>query len=241
MSTDTQVSPDAETQNNASEVESPEVTAPEAEVADGSNAEPEAKAEEKSPELVKLERELRKAQRINARLHQQATAPKQEAPAEKTQVADDPVSMAREIARIVRFTEKSNELVTKGSAKHADFMKALGELSAEVGPYVLPNGAPSKFMEVVQEVSDDPVALLYHLSKNDDIAEGLADLSPIQLTKKLSRIEAAMTTASTPQTNKAPKALEPVKATSSDSSLGSHLSTAEWMKRREAELRAKRG
>ena len=66
MSTETQVAPDAATQIQASEVESPEVTAPEAEVAEVADEATEAKAEDKSAELVKLERELRKAQRINA-------------------------------------------------------------------------------------------------------------------------------------------------------------------------------
>ena len=211
MTTET-VAPDAATEIQASEVESQEVTAPEAESAEtGETAAEAEKVEEKSPELVKLERELRKAQRINARLHQQVTAPRQEGQAEQPQGQDDPVSMAREIARIERFTEKSNELVTRGTKAHPDYLDSLKELASEVGPFVAPNGAPSKFMEVVLEVSDSPGDLMYHLGKNPDLAEELSSLSPIQLAKKLARIETAMAEAAKPQQSKAPKPLDPVK------------------------------
>lgn len=241
MDPDTNVAPDAATEIPASEVESPEVTTPEAEVVESPpEKEPETKAEEKSPELLRLERELRKAQRINARLHQQVTAPRQEGPTEQTQGSDDPVVMAREIARIERFTEKSNDLVSRGTAKHNDYMESLRELAREVGPFVLQNGAPSKFMEVVQEVSDDPVELLYHLSKSDDLAEGLADLTPIQLAKKLARIESAMVEASKPQVSKAPKPLEPIRPKAPASNEPSDTDSIDDWVRKERARQAKR-
>jgi BMFP domain-containing protein YqiC len=246
MAPDTQVSPDAETQIQAPEVES-ELTTPEV-AADASTEATEVETEDEAAKALKrMQRRIDKrtadvyrARAENEQL-QQRLAKLEAGTTEQPKGQDDPVSMAREIARIERFTEKSNELVAKGQKAHSDYMDALKTLAIEVGDFVAPNGAPSKFMDVVLQVSDQPEALLYHLGKNADLAEELADLSPIQLAKKLSRIEAAMADASRPQTPKSPKPLEPVKATSSDSSLGSHLSTAEWMKRREAELKAKRG
>jgi hypothetical protein len=240
MDPDTNVVPGAATET-APEVESPEVTTPEAEVVEGAEPAPEAaKAEEKSPELLKLERDLRKAQRINARLHQQVTAPKQEGPTEPTQGSDDPRVLAQEISRIQRFTDKSNELVSKGKAKHTDFMPAIKELAKEVGDLVLRNGAPSPFMEVVFEAADDPVALLYHLGKNDDLAEGLADLTPIQLAKKLTRIETAMAEASNPQQSKAPKPLEPIRPKAPASNEPSDTDSIDDWVRKERARQAKR-
>jgi hypothetical protein len=231
-----------EATENTPEVESPEVTAPE--VVEGAEKAPETpKAEEKSPELVKLERELRKAQRINARLHQQVTAPRpNEGSTEQTQGSDDPRVLAQEIARIQRFTEKSNELVSRGTAKHNDYMESLRDLASEVGQFVLPNGAPSKFMEVVQEVSDDPAELLYHLSKNDELAEGLADLTPIQLAKKLARIESAMVESSKPQVSRAPKPLEPIRPKAPASNEPSdNDSVDDWLRKERARLSKRQG
>jgi hypothetical protein len=95
-------------------------------------------------------------------------------------------------------------------------------------------------MEVVLE-SDKPEALLYHLGKNPDLAAELTDLSPTQLARKLDRIERDMASALKPKSSNAPKPLEPVKGVASDSELGPNLSDAEWMRRREAQIKAARG
>lgn len=208
MTTETTVAPDVATQIPASEGEKPEVTTPEAEA----STDPPAEPAEEDKTLKRLQRRIDKrtadyyrVQAENEQLRQRLEKPEaSEAP------PDDPVSIAREISRIERFTEKSNELVSKGQKAHPDYMLALKDLASEVGDFVARNGAPSKFMEVVLEVSDAPDALLYHLGKNTDLAEELAGLNQIQLAKKLSRIERDMAEALAPKRSTAPAPLKPV-------------------------------
>lgn len=247
MSTETQVSPDAETQNPAPEVVEAEVTTPQ----DDAKAEPEAEPEgdDADKALKRMQRRIDKRtadvyrtkaenEQLRQRLAElEAKSGLTDKPAEQA----DPVALAREISRVERFTEKANAIVSAGTKAHADYMISLAALSQEVGNFVQPNGAPSQFMEVVLEVSDKPEALLYHLGKNPEVAEELADLSPIRLAKKLARIESELTESAKPQNSKAPKPLEPVKGKASDSELGPGLSDAEWIKRREAQLREQRG
>jgi hypothetical protein len=231
MATEPTESTVADSQIPATEVE-PEVTAPEtAEVADQA---PEAeKAEEKSPELLRLERELRKAQRINSKLHQRMNAPR---PQEVTgqNGSDDPQTIANEIARIDRFTEKANDFVSRGKKAHPDYMESLKSLAAEVGDFVTPNGAPSKFMDVVLQVADEPGALLYHLGKNPDLAEELSDLSDLRLAAKLKLIERDMGEALKPQTVKTAKPLEAVKPINLAKKSPSNMTDAEYAKWRKA-------
>jgi len=247
MSTETQVSPDAETQNPAPEVVEPEITTPEADANAEHEAEPEGDDADKA--LKRMQRRIDKRtadvyrtraenEQLKARLTElEAKSGPTDKPAEQA----DPVAMAREMSRVERFTEKANAIVTAGTKAHADYMVTLRGLASEVGEFVKPNGAPSQFMEVVLEVSDKPEAVLYHLGKNPDLAEELTDLSPIRLAKKLASIERELTESAKPQSSKAPKPLEPVKGRASDSDLGPGLSDAEWMKRREAQIREQRG
>jgi hypothetical protein len=246
MNTETQVSPEAETQNPAPEViETPEVTTPEA-------TEAEAAAKDEDPEAKALKRMERRIDRRTADYHRERARAEQlaselaelkakgsgEQPEAKVQDVD---SLVEERVSIKTFAEKANSIVETGSKKHTDFVDTLKDLAAEVGEFVQRNGKPSPFMEVVLEVSDDSAALLYHLGKNPDIASELADLSPLKLAKRLDRIERELGEASKPKTSNAPKPLEPVKAKSTDSGLSSDLPVDEWMRRREKELREKRG
>jgi hypothetical protein len=246
MNTETQVSPDAETQNPAPEViETPEVTTPEAEVE--AQAEPEGDDPEKALKRMQrridkrtadVYRERARAEQLAQRLAELEAKGTGEQPEAKGQDVD---SLVEERVSIKTFAEKANSIVETGSKKHADFVDTLKDLAAEVGEFVQRNGKPSPFMEVVLEVADDSPALLYYLGKNPDVASELADLSPLKLAKRLDRIERELGEASKPKTSNAPKPLEPVKAKSTDSGLSSDLPVDEWMKRREKELREKRG
>jgi hypothetical protein len=237
---------DAPAENTATDVtETPNVVNSEAEA---SAAEGEATKVAHDPEQMR-ERMQRRIDRKhaaaatamaeNAYLKQQLDELRGTGKTEQKQETADPVALAREMSRIERFTEKANSLVAEGSKKHANYMGALKDLAAEVGDFVKPNGAPSPFMEVVLEVAEKPSALLYHLGKNPDLASELADLSPIQLAKRLDRIERDLD--AKPKTSNAPKPLEPVKGTATDSDLGSGLSDTEWLRRREAQLKERRG
>jgi hypothetical protein len=254
MNTETTVAPVAETQTPATEVvaETPEVTTPEAaeateqvEVTSQDQTEDEA-----SKALKRMQRRIDKrtadvyreraqneqlARRV-AELEAQSgteTRPQQQ----ETSVE----ARAREIARVERYKEQAEQIVSTGQKAYPDYIVALRELAREVGDFVKPNGAPSEFMDVVLEVVDKPAEVLYYLGKNPDVAEELADLSPLKLAKKLDRIERELADRSVPKPGSAPKPPEAVKPRATESGLHSDLSVEEWMKRRERQLKESRG
>jgi hypothetical protein len=221
MNTEPTVSPDVEPKEPTSEVKPTEVTTPETAV-ETQSAEPVPEQEpedEATKALKKMQRRIdkRTADIYRARAeNEQLKARLSELEAKvgsnpETPASTDPVVLAKEIARIDRFTEKANDIVAKGSNKHSDYLPVLKDLSSEVGDFVLPNGAPSRFMEVVLEVSEKPHELLYYLGKNPEIASDLADLTPAKLATRLDRIEREMADTSKPKTSSAPKPIEPVK------------------------------
>jgi hypothetical protein len=256
MSTEAQVSPGEETQNNAPETETPEIVTPEVDAEAEQEAAPEGDDAEKALKRMQRRIDKRTADVYRTRGENEALKARlAELEAKSTgstettrQEQADPEVIAEEISSIRAFTAKANSLVAEGTKKHSDYMDAIGDLQAEIGPLVVPakrggdkQGLPSPFMAVVLEVAEKPTELLYHLGKNPDIAADLADLSPIQLAKRLDRIERELTDQAKPKTSNAPKPLEPIKGKAADSDLGSGLSDAEWMRRREAQIRERRG
>ncbi len=251
MSTEQTVSTDAETQNPAPDVvETPETTTPEAEASEAIEVESKDQSEDEADKALKrMQRRIDKrtadVYRERAQNEQLArrvaeleaksgaeTLPKEQA---------DPRELAREIARVDRYREQAESIVNAGTKAYPDYMVALRELSREVGDFVKPDGAPSAFMDVVLEVVDKPAEVLYHLGKNPDLAEELADLSPLKLAKRLDRIERELADKSFPKPGSAPKPLEPVKPKATSTGLNSDLPVDEWMRRREREIKEKRG
>jgi molecular chaperone GrpE (heat shock protein) len=235
MATEPTESTVADSQIPATEVE-PEVTAPDAEA----SIEPEAPAEADDPDktLKRMQRRIdkRTGDYYRARAeNEQLRAQLESRGAGQTEAKEsDPQAIAREIARIDRFTEKANDLVSRGTKAHPDYMESLKSLAAEVGDFVTPNGAPSKFMDVVLQVADEPGALLYHLGKNPDLAEELSDLSDLRLAAKLKLIERDMGEALKPQTVKTAKPLEAVKPINLAKKSPSNMTDAEYAKWRKA-------
>lgn len=251
MSLENTVSPDAETQNPATDAQ-PDVATPEAD-ANATAAAPETDSDSKALERMQRRIDRRTAdyhrtraenEQLRARLEALETKSGESVqPQDKAKDAD-PVVLAKEIARAERFAETADQLVSEGTKKHRDFRDALASLASEVGPFVTKNGHPSPFMEAVLEVVDDTkqrTELMYHLGKNPEVAEELAGLSPLKLATRLDRIQRELTEAGKPKTSNAPKPLEAVKPASVDSELGPGLSDAEWMRRREAQLKERRG
>jgi DNA anti-recombination protein RmuC len=217
MATDPGVTADpvstvAETKNQSTEpIEANEATA------DAGQKPETVEVNEKDPEVKRLQRELRKAQRINSRLYQESESLRSQAgKTEEPKATDDkadPVQMARLIAKVERFAETSNKLVEEGTSKYGQkYMDSLRELHKEVGDFVNRDGTPTQFMEAVLEVSDKPSELLKYLGDNPDISEELANLSPYKLAKKLDRIEREMADDPKSKISSAPKPIEPVKS-----------------------------
>jgi hypothetical protein len=248
MSTEAQVSPDAETQNPAPDTETPDLVAPEAVDADAEHEAQSDEADDADKALKRMQRRIDKRtadvyrtkaenEQLKARLAElEAKSEKPEEPRDKP----DPMALAREISRAERFAEKANSLVEQGTKKHADYMGALKDLAAEVGDFVRRDGTPSPFMEVVLEVSEKPTELLYHLGKNPEIAEELADLGPIKLAKRLDRIERELAEAGAKKTSNAPKPLQEVRGSAGASRALADLEDKDFVKRRREQIANRR-
>jgi hypothetical protein len=142
MSPDETVSPDAETQNQAPETETPEVVTPEVDAEAEHEASPEGDDADKALKRMQRRIDKRTGDYHRMRGENEALKARLEAleaksgPKDEQQDSADPVAMAREISRVERFTEKANSLVAEGTKKHAGFMGALKDLEIEVGYFV---------------------------------------------------------------------------------------------------------
>ena len=245
MSTEPNVDPGVATELAPEVVETPEVTTPEVEAPEAVEAE--APPEDEADKALK--RMQRRIDKRTADVYRERAAKEQlvqrvaeleaRSSQEVQQDQDDPRVLAKEIARVQRFSEQAESIVTAGSKAHTDYMTALKELAREVGDFVKPNGAPSPFMEVVLEVVENPPELLYHLGKNPDLAEELADLSPLKLAKKLDRIERELADKSKPKPGIAPKPIDPVKAHGSGSKDPKDMTDREFSEWRRSQIKTR--
>jgi hypothetical protein len=249
MATEPQVSPGEETQIPAPEVveETTEVTTPET---------VEAKTEEVSEEdetqksIKRLQRRIDKRtadvyrsraenEQLKAELERLRAGQTEEKPEPREFARDDVERLSELKAEAKLFAKTAEQIVESGKKLEPKFTDLLNDLRTEVGDFVQPNGLPSPFMKAVLDISENPTKLMLHLAKNPDVAGDLADLPVTKLAARLDRIERSLAEP-TPKQSSAPKPLEPVKSKSSDSGLHGNLSTEEWMKRREAEVRERR-
>jgi hypothetical protein len=244
MTTENLVSPDAETQNPAPELanETPEVAIPEVEA-----AAPESTESEESKALKRMQRRIDKrtadvyreraekeqlAQRI-AELERRH-APQQDEVADEPVSKTDVMSLAQEIAKQQEVAKHVQSVLKAGKAL-PNFDEACNTVAEEL-PFYDGKGKPTDFLSAVLEF-DDPAKLLHHLGTNPDLAAELADMTPTRRVRRLDAIEREMNDRAKPKTSTAPKPLEPVKATASDTGLHSKLSDEEWIRRRDKEVR----
>lgn len=190
--------------------------------------EPEQTSESKPPERDKRDDTIARMRgRINQK-HAEAAAANERArmfeeqlakakPAgERVEVDPDEIekivrTRASEIARAERLNERCNAVAEKGRTDFPDFADALAVMRDELPLFDKNNGA-TPALEAILEM-DNPPALIHYLGKNPDIASELADLSPIQLTRRLDKIERELKP--TRQPSSAPKPLEPVRSSAS--------------------------
>jgi Skp family chaperone for outer membrane proteins len=236
----------AETELTAPVVENTEVTTPEPTADGGPEPGSEDAKAEKSPEqreLERLRRQLTKRDRTQGKLHQELQQARERLsqlettePTDKPRESVDPHALAREIALVEKVTEKSNQIAKEGTKRFPDFMETIAAISEELGPLFDQRGRPAPVMEAVFD-AEKPADLLHFLGKNPDLAAELEGLTPAQLGRRIARLETQMAEQAKPKTSAAPKPLEPVRGGASDNELRSDLSTEEWMRRREAQLR----
>lgn len=246
MNTETQVSPDAETQNPAPVIanETPEVATPEAvETAQT----PSEDAEDGDKSLKRMQRridrrtaDLYRERAERERLTQELESLRaQNNPQEPAQLDERTIEQkAIQIARRAQVADKSNAVYSQGKEKFPDFDESLTTVIAEAGPLIDRTGFPTALGSAVLE-SDKPEALIDYLGKNPEVAETLAGLSPTQLARRLVRIEDQMN--AKPKISAAPTPLKPVKPASSSDGPSDQDDVDTWMKKERARLASKAG
>ena len=252
MNTETIVSPVEETQNQSTELTQPEVVTPEPDAEQST----EQQAPTEEDRIAKLQRTLeRRAGRLTAAKYQaeaRATQAEERAAALAAELSQykqpqdttpqqapvDPIALANAIATVREVTAKANA-VAKDGDRFPDFKQALTALAEEAGPLFTPQGFYTPLGEAIL-TADEPAKLLHWIGTRPEVASDLADLSPIQLGRRLDRIEAEMKAASSPKTSNAPKPLTPVKGAGGDSNEPSQMTDKEfaaWRKRQIAQRR----
>lgn len=250
MSTETPVTPDAVTENPASEqAVPPEVATPEAN-ADEQLDEPQKPEDDPRDKAVKSLN--RRVDRITAARYQaeaRATQAAQESEQLRQRLAQyeqgetpqprqaDPLALANEIATIREVTAKSNAVAKDGEKRFDGFGKAVSVVIEEAGPLVVPIapgqsiGKPTPLGEAILD-SEDPAAVLHYLGNNPDAAADLHGLTATQVARRIARIELEIGKAKEPKQSNAPKPITPVKsAAKDDGGLSDNLPPEEWAKR----------
>lgn len=179
------------------------------------------------------------AQQARQQLEQlQARLAQYEQPEQPQQQQADPITLAKEIAKIEKVTEKANQIAKEGATKFKDFGEAVKVVNREAGQLFDQYGRATPFGEAIL-ASDDPAAVIHAIGTNPDLAADLADLSPIQQARRIARLEAELSKPKEPPKSSAPKPITPVKASKPDNGLSDDLPIDEW-RRRFLEQRAKR-
>jgi len=155
---------------------------------------------------------------------------------QEQQQGPDPISLAREIARIEKVTDKANTIAKDGAARFDDFKAALQVVAREAGPLFDQVGRPTGLGEACLS-ADDPAAVLHHIGSDPDLAAELADLTPIQQARRIAKLETELSKPKEPIRSNAPKPISPVKAKAAPDGLDDGLSTEEWIARRNAAVR----
>lgn len=202
--------------------ELPEVAAPESNEPDSAH---ETNQEDGKPDpdksLKRLEKRIdrvtaaryqaeARAQQAEERLRQleQAQRPSDE---QQTARPQDPYELAKVIAKVEKVNERSNEAFTQGVSKYGEaFKSSVLAVMDEAGP-LFENNLPTALGEAILE-SNSPAELLHYLGQNPDAAEALQGKTAVQIGRHIERIEREMSQPKQPNPSKAPKPLEPVKA-----------------------------
>jgi hypothetical protein len=143
-------------------------------------------------------------------------------------------SQNREVNRVLRQKAEDTfkERMGAYSEKHEDFQ----ELVEEIAPLI--KGAA---LDALLETKDAP-EIIHHLAKNPEEAERLSTLSPLAAAREIGRIEARLETRAVKKTTSAPPPPKTINGGKTVSNIPSDEdSDAEWMRKREAQLKASRG
>jgi hypothetical protein len=229
------VTPEIAGQDNANEAQTPE---------GGEGTKPEPTAAERAAKALerRVARLTREKYQLSAQLEQTRQVPQPNGEQE-TLTPDEVERRADEKARAMtetqRLNDRSNQIYETGvKAFKGDFDKALSEIQ-QISPLFDAKGKPVPLMQAIFE-TDEPHKVLHYLGTNLDVAEELADMSPLRAARMLGQIEADLAKKPEPKPSNAPKPLQPVKAAAAGSAPDPSKDPEGWAKWRNEQTHGKR-
>lgn len=139
-----------------------------------------------------------------------------------------------------RVNDRCNEIARLGAKEFkGDFDKAMAEVHS-ISPLFDRQGRPEPLMQAILE-TDEPHKVLHYLGTNPDVAEEIAEMSPLRAARRLGQIERDMAAKPPePKPSNAPKPLQPVKSAAASGEPDPSKDPAGWMKWRNEQLRGAR-
>lgn len=155
------------------------------------------------------------------------------------------VEEAKRVLKDEQSQQTTAKKLTEFRGKEAEFSKSVEDYTEVV---TNPNLSISQEMvDVSMEMENGP-EVLYYLGKNPALADEIAHLSPLSAARELGRIEAKLLNkASGEKVSKAPAPTPKIAATEASTNLNptkgesDKLSTEDWMKKRNKQLRKQNG
>jgi hypothetical protein len=240
MTEDLQVAPDAATLINATETETPEVVTPEPEAEAAKEDTPKVEDDPLAKLQSRFDRRISRATAARYQADARAQQAEERAAALAAELAQyrtpevqqqappvDPIQLANAIATVREVTAKSNAIAKEGGTRFQDFAQALKTVAEEAGPLFTQHGFATPLGEAII-TAEDPALLLHHIGTHPDIAADLAELTPIQLGRRLDRIESEMKAKAAPKVSNAPKPLKPVSGSGSVSGYHEAMTDAQF-------------
>jgi len=170
------------------------------------------------------EREL-----LLAELQQRTSGDESEAKPDVERIATE---RAQEIVKAKALNEKA-EAVLKSGKRIEGFQSAVETLRDEI-PFADSKGRPTAFLEAVLDL-DSPAKVIKYLGDNPDEASEFADLSPVQIGRRLAKLESKLEGSGKTKSN-APAPIEPLGGARSSVTDLSSAAMDDYIK-----LRAKQG
>jgi hypothetical protein len=239
MNTETNGSPVAEPEIQATDVPAqevtPEVAAPESDEAAGRD-DPDRAFKRMERRIGRVTEKRYQAEARAAQLEQELQSLRSQVGQTQPQEAEqrpDPRVLARELLEVEKATEKANSIASDGQKRYGKtFGLAVQTVAAEVGElFETSTGKPTPLGKAILR-SPDPAALIHHLGVNPDVAADLADLDPIEQTWRLASIASDMSKPQATKQTQAPKPITPARAVTRDTgNLSNDLPMSEWAKR----------
>lgn len=203
-------------------------------------AERQAKALQRRVDRLTRERYQLRAENENLRTRSQPQAADEQETLTPEEVDRRAEEKARAMTEAQRVNDRCNEIAKQGEKEFkADFDKALKEVSSIAPLFDAKTGKPEPLMQAILE-TDEPHKVLHYLGMHPDVAEEIADMSPLRAARKLGQIERDMATKPEPKPSNAPKPLSPVKAAAAGSSPDPSKDPEGWAKWRNEQLRGTR-